>query len=174
MKIITKTVTVAALALAAAGANAQLYGELGYTDIRDKFSDSGTEYKANLGAINGIIGYGVHENLAVEGMLAFGVKDDTVAGVKAELEHSYGVFVKPRVMLNPNFELFGRFGYVEHKLKASVPGHSLSDSNGDWAYGLGANYYFKPSTYGTLSYMRLYDKDGETVNGLTLGVGMKF
>ncbi|MEN9904393.1 MAG: hypothetical protein RLZZ555_958 [Pseudomonadota bacterium] len=170
MKLITKAAAVAALILATAGANAQLYGELSYTDIRDKFSVGSTEYKTELGAISGIIGYGVHENLAVEGMLGLGVKDDTLAGLKAELEHNYGIFVKPRVMLSPDFELFGRLGYLEHKTKLG----GISDTDGDWAYGLGANYYFKPNAYGTLSYMRLYDKDGEKANGLTLGLGMKF
>ncbi len=173
MKLI-KMAALAALTLATAGVNAQLYGELGYTDIRDKFSIDGTEYKPHLGALNGVIGYGVHPNLAVEGMLALGVKDDTVAGVKTELQHSYGVFIKPRVMVSPAVELFGRIGYMESKTKASAGGVSATDSSGDWAYGLGANYYFQPDTYGTLSYMRLYDKDGEQINGLTLGVGMKF
>lgn len=174
MKLITKIATAAVISLAAAGAQAQLYGELGYTDIRSKFSIDGDEYKPHLGALNGVLGYGVHPNLAVEGMLALGVKDDTVGGVKLELQHSYGLFVKPRVMVSPAVELFGRIGYMESKVKASALGISARDSDGDWAYGLGANYYFQPDTYGTLSYMRLYDKDGERVDGLTLGVGMKF
>lgn len=128
----------------------------------------------NLGALTGIIGYGVHPNLAIEGMLAVGVQDDKVGGVKVELEHAYGVFAKPRVMLSPNFELFGRLGYVESKLKASVPGDSLSDSDGDWAYGLGGNYYFNPNTYLSVNYLKFYDKDDVKADGWTVGVGMKF
>ncbi|MEY5100501.1 MAG: hypothetical protein RJA36_3220 [Pseudomonadota bacterium] len=174
MKALARTAAIATLAIGAASAQAQLYGELGYVGIRDKFSVAGTEYKPNLGALSATLGYGLHQNLAIEGMLAAGVKDDTVGGVKLELQHSVGVFLKPRVMLSPEFELFGRIGYVESKAKGRMGGASASDSSSDWAYGLGANYYFNNATYGTLSYMRLYDKDGEQVNGLTLGVGMKF
>jgi len=174
MKSIARTAVIAALAVGAVGAHAQLYGELGYVDLRDKFTLDGTEYKPHLGALNAIIGYGLHPNLAVEGMLAAGVKDDTVAGIKMELKHSVGLFLKPRVMLSPAFELFGRVGYVENKIQGRMGNISASDSSNDWAYGLGANYYFNPTSYGTLSYMRLYDKDGEKVNGLTLGIGMKF
>jgi len=174
MKLLARTTAIAALAIGAASAHAQLYGELGYVHITDKFAVNGTEYKPTLGALSAIIGYGVHENLAIEGMLAAGVKDDTVNGVKLELQHYYGLFVKPRVMLGSNVELFGRIGYGESKAKGSQNAVSSTDSSSDWAYGLGANYYFNKTTYGTLSYMRLSNKDGEKVNGLTLGVGMKF
>lgn len=174
MKTITRTAAIAALALAAASAQAQLYGEIGYSTMKE--SADGND--VNLGALSGIIGYGLHPNVAVEGMLAFGIKDDTVhvgsIPVKTELEHAYGVFVKPRVMLSPNFELFGRLGYVESKVKASSGGISVSDSDGDWAYGLGGNYYFDKNTYLTVNYMNYYRKHDSDVDGFTIGVGMKF
>jgi len=173
MKAIARTFAIAALATGAVAAHAQLYGEFGYVDLRDKFTLAGTEYKPHLGALNATIGYGVHPNLAVEGMLAAGVKDDTVAGINTELKHSVGLFLKPRIMLSQEFELFGRVGYAESKIKGRR-GNTADESSSDWAYGLGANYYFNPTSYGTLSYMRLYDKDGEKINGLTLGVGMRF
>ena len=171
MKLITKTAAIAALALAAAGAQAQLHGELGYSAI--DVDGSGSSVK--LGALTGIVGYDLHPNLAAEGMLAFGVNDDKVNGAKVELEHSYGLFLKPRLMLSPNFELFGRLGYVESKLKASAPGYgSLTDTDGDWAYGLGGNYYFDRHTYLNANYLRFYDKDNVKGDGFTIGVGMRF
>lgn len=171
MKFIVKSAAAAALVLAAVGAQAQLYGEVGYSAVN---VDAGST-DVNLGTLTGIIGYGVHPNLAIEGMLAFGVQDDSIGSAKVELEHAYGVFAKPRVMLSPNFELFGRLGYVESKLKASAPGYgSLSDSDGDWAYGLGGNYYFNPNTYLSVNYLKFYDKDDVKADGWTVGVGMKF
>ncbi len=171
MKVIIKTAAITTLALAAVGAQAQLYGELGYSVL----DVDGSGSSVDLGALTGTIGYGVHENLAVEGMLAFGVNDDKVGGAKVELEHSYGLFAKPRIMLSPNFELFGRLGYVESKLKTSAPGFSsLTDTDGDWAYGLGGNYYFDRNTYVSANYLRFYDKDGVKADGVTIGVGMKF
>lgn len=171
MKVIIKTTAIAALALAAAGAQAQLYGEVGYSAL----NVDGGGISVDLGALSGTIGYGVHENLAVEGMLAFGVKDDKIGSAKVELEHSYGIFAKPRLMLSPNFELFGRIGYVESKLKASAPGFSsLTDTDGDWAYGLGGNYYFNRNSYISANYLHFYDKDNVKGDGVTIGVGMKF
>lgn len=171
MKLISKTAAIAAMALAAAGAQAQLYGELGYSALDVK----GSGISVNLGALTGTVGYDLHPNLAVEGMLAFGVNDDKVNGAKVELEHSYGLFAKPRIMLSPNFELFGRLGYVESKLKASAPGYrSLADTDGDWAYGLGGNYYFDRNSYLSANYLRFYDKDNVKGDGFTIGVGMRF
>ncbi len=171
MKVIIKTAAIAALALAAAGAQAQLYGEVGYSAL----NVDGGGISVDLGALSGTIGYGVHENLAVEGMLAFGVKDDKIGSAKVELEHSYGIFAKPRLMLSPNFELFGRIGYVESKLKASAPGFSsLTDTDGDWAYGLGGNYYFNRNSYISANYLHFYDKDSVKGDGVTIGFGMKF
>ena len=171
MKFAIKTAAIAALTLAAAGAQAQIYGELGYSAL--DIEGSGTS--VNLGALSGIIGYDLHPNLAVEGMLAFGVNDDKIGGAKVELEHSYGLFAKPRIMLSPNFELFGRLGYVESKLKASAPGYrSLTDTDGDWAYGLGGNYYFDRNSYLSINYLRFYDKDNVKGDGVTVGVGMRF
>ena len=171
MQFAIKTAAIAALTLAAAGAQAQIYGELGYSAL--DIEGSGTS--VNLGALSGIIGYDLHPNLAVEGMLAFGVNDDKIGGAKVELEHSYGLFAKPRIMLSPNFELFGRLGYVESKLKASAPGYrSLTDTDGDWAYGLGGNYYFDRNSYLSINYLRFYDKDNVKGDGVTVGVGMRF
>ena len=170
MKFIAKIATAAAIGLAAAGAQAQLYGEIGYSAINVDVP----HHSVNLGAISGIVGYGVHENLALEGFLAFGVNDDRIGTAKVELEHAYGVFAKPRVLLSPNFELYGRLGYVESKAKGSNSLGSLSDSDGDWAYGIGGNYYFDRNTYLGVSYTRFYDKHDAQADGLTLGVGMKF
>ena len=170
MKLITKVVAAAVISIVAVSAQAQLYGEVGYTALNVDMPN----HSIDLGAISGVIGYGVHENLALEGFLAFGVNDDRIGATKVELEHAYGVFAKPRVMLSPNFELYGRLGYVESKAKGSNNLGSLSDSDGDWAYGIGGNYYFNPKTYLGVSYTRFYDKDHVQADGLTVGVGMKF
>ena len=138
MKFVIKTAAIAALALAAAGAQAQLYGELGYSALNVEGAGSSID----LGALTGTLGYGVHENLAVEGMLAFGVQDDKIGGAKVELEHSYGLFAKPRIMLSPNFELFGRVGYGTTQIKADVAGFSATEDGESVNYGAGANYFF--------------------------------
>ena len=52
--------------------------------------------------------------------------------------------------------------------------NSLTDTDGDWAYGLGGNYYFDRNSYVSANYLRFYDKDNVKGDGITIGVGMKF
>ena len=109
-----------------------------------------------------------------------GLSDDSVkfngatTVAKLKIDNSFGVFLKPKAMLNENIEIFGRLGYMNSKLTASGAGLSLSDSDSGFAYGLGANYYVNKNTYLTVSYLNAYDKDSTTISGVTFGLGTKF
>jgi opacity protein-like surface antigen len=137
--------------------------------------------------VRGIVGYELHPNVAIEGMLAFGVSDDSITenvsgipvSLKAEIQNAYGLFVKPKFNVSDSLELFGRIGYSRFKTKAtaSAPGFgsvSATDSDSDLSYGLGATYNFSKSSFATIDYMNYYNKDGVKGTGLTIGVGYRF
>jgi len=147
-----------------------LYGELGYTwlELRDN-----PGFRVNPGAVRGIIGYNFHPNFAVEGMAAIGAGDDSALGVDFKLRNAYGVFAKPRIEFN-NFEAFARLGWVHQRVRASAGGFSVSGSDSDFAWGLGANYNFNPRTYVGLDYMRLFEKGSARIDGWTVSVGYRF
>ena len=168
MKLIA--IAAASVLLMAGAAQAQqarqvggTYGELGYTQF--KFSGDGAS-SAKPGALRGIVGYDFHQNAAVEGMLAFGVRNDQ--GVK--VNHAYGLYVKPKVNVADAVELFGRVGYS--RVKGTGDGDSSTE--GGVSYGLGANFKFSPAAYVGVDYMRYFKKDGISVDGLTVGVGFRF
>ena len=155
---------------AAAGA----YAEIGYT----QFNIDGGGSDVKPGALRGIVGYNVHPNVAVEGMLAFGVKEDdvSVGGVNAEvkLKNALGLYVKPKVNVGEAFEVFGRLGYTRAKVEASVGALSGSGSESGFSYGLGANFAFSPRAYVGIDYMRYLKEDGVKTDGFTVGVGYRF
>lgn len=184
--------TIAATLSAAAGVQAQTalpaYVEAGYTAL---------EYRGDglpglkLGAARAIVGLAVHPNVAVEAVLATGLKSDTVQNrsieVTAKVDNLYGVFVKPRFNPLPQLELFGRLGYVKTRLKASVaslllgpagqgPGSKLREagSEGDAAYGIGLACSFAHDAYLSADYLSYFDKDGAKAGGVSLGVGFRF
>ncbi|WP_431262136.1 porin family protein [Roseateles chitinivorans] len=170
------SILTAALLLAAGVAQAQtapatsgLYGDVGYTFLNLK-SDGPT---VKPGALRGIVGWDLHPNVAIEAMLATGLKDDTVDGVKFKVSRSYGIFVTPKYNFD-QFEVFGRVGYADSKIKASSQGLSGSDSDGSFAWGLGGRYNFSKTLYGGLDYMQYYKKDGLKIDGVTLNVGYRF
>ena len=154
-----------AMVLAAAvAAQAQVYVEGAYAPL--KIDDGSASDKP--AALMGVVGYEINPNVAIEGLLGLGVKKGSGG---TNLSNSVGVFVKPKMMLNNEVEVFGRLGFARTKLKFS---EDSSGSDSSFAYGLGGNYYLNKQTYLTASYMSLYSKDGFKINGFNLGAGYKF
>ena len=176
-----KKIAFAAILAAASFATiAQPYVELGYSAVTLKASDGGNSIKANPNMLGVTVGYDVHPNVAVEGMFAFGVRDSSVKfngstlPLEVKINNTYGLFVKPKVKLGESFEVFGRLGYAKTKLTISGFGESLSESEGEFAYGVGANYYINKTTYITGNYMNFYNKNDTKINAFTVGLGYRF
>ena len=180
MKTVSKFIAITAFAITATAAQAQIYGEVGYTALKIKQTSGGTTLTASPSALGATIGYEVHKNVAVEAMGVFGISDDTIkvngtsVAAKLKVDSSYGLFLKPKTMLGENFEIFGRLGYMNSKVSASGAGSSVSAAESSFAYGLGANYYVNKTTYLTVNYMNFYNKDSVKIDGITFGLGMKF
>jgi hypothetical protein len=176
-----KQAGLAALMLSAAAAQAQWYGEIGVTPLSVKGTVEGNTLKSHPTMIGIVAGYEFHPNLAVEGMAGTNADSDPISlngsevpGTSLKVNRAYGLFIKPKVMLTPEWELFGRLGVVENKTTGQVGNFSLTDTDHDTAYGLGVSYHFNKSTYGSLSYTNFYDKHGTKTQGATLSAGMKF
>lgn len=186
MKTLSKVIVLAAMSVSAASAMAQantdprMYGEVAYNLVNLKAVDGPDSIKARPSVATGIVGYKFHPNLSVEGMLGLGVSGDKVdlngmaTIVDAKISNAFGVFVRPSVKLNDSVELFARLGYVQSKIKLSVPGFSISDSDGSAAYGLGGNFYLSKQSYLQLNWTNYYKKDGLKINGVGLGFGFRF
>jgi opacity protein-like surface antigen len=180
-----RLVTAAAAFLMLGSAQAQMppitasafYGELGYTFM--KIDAFGTSFRP--GAVRGIAGWDVHPMFSVEGMVAGGVDDDNKnlaiggvpSSVTASLDYMYGIWVKPKYVFEQyRSELFGRFGWAHTKAEVSRAGFpSASETQDDFAWGIGANYRFNPNGYVGIDWMRYSNQSNSHVDGLTLTVG---
>jgi hypothetical protein len=179
MKI--KLTSMAILVLSTTVAQAQWYGEIGVTPLSVKATVDGNTLKANPTMLGLVLGYELNPNFALEGMAAGNVDADTIRvngiddpGSSLKVNHAYGLFIKPKVMLTPNLELFGRLGAIENKTTGQAGSYVVTGTDHDVAYGLGLNYHFSKTSYAALSYNNFYDKDGIKVRGTTLSVGMRF
>jgi len=131
-------------------ANTGVYGTIGYADTRGSGVD--------LGTIQGRLGYRFNDWLGVEGELAGGVTSEgvgttvgtsTVTG-KAQIDHQEAIYGVGFLPLSPNWDLLGRIGYGDTKVKLSdvnVTGAggtasnlSGSDHGDSWNFGVGAQY----------------------------------
>ncbi|GAB3189239.1 porin family protein [Hydrogenophaga aquatica] len=167
-----KWLAVAILGAAALGAQAQgMYGEIGYSGLKAKVN--GASPKPD--ALRAIVGVDYNDNLAFEGMVGFGLNDDSASNVAADLKSTYGLYVKPKVKLGERVELFGRAGWAHSKVAvASNTGFSGTRSSGDFAYGVGVGYQITNAMSVNADYMRYFNKSGLKVDGYTIGLGFRF
>jgi hypothetical protein len=106
----------------------------------------GSYGSADIGAIQGRLGYRFMPYIGVEGELAAGVKSDTdtIAGlrVKQKLEHEAAAYAVGFLPVSPNTDILARIGYGTTKLKVKSNGVSASDSADSVNYGVGAQHHF--------------------------------
>jgi hypothetical protein len=173
----SKQALVALLAVLAVGsASAQAmkkesgyYGDVGYTPL--SFGDSDITFNPKLARF--IVGKDIHENLSIEGMYATTISKDSQQGVDSSVS-GYGIYLKPKMEVSKDTEIFARLGWVKTEFKQSASGVSASSSDSDVSYGFGAQTKFTKDIYGQVDYMNYYQKDGATAKGFTLSIGTRF
>ena len=173
-----KILLIAASLLAVSAAHADVtqpvYGEVAY--VASTYSDS--DISVRPGVLRGIAGIEYNSNLAFEAMVGAGVRDGSfgVGGYTADVSVDYaiGAYIKPKLALTPDLELFGRVGFVRAKLSASVAGMSVSTSGSDVSFGIGLKYAIAPAWSANLDYMSYGKIDGTKGSGVGLGVSYKF
>lgn len=129
-----------------------VYGTIGYANAHD--SD------ANLGTIQGRLGYRFNDWLGVEGELAGGVKSDDVTATvgtvtatgKAKISHQEAIYGVGFLPLGTNWDVLARVGYGHTKAKVSditvtgagapITGLSGSGDGDSWNFGVGAQYHW--------------------------------
>lgn len=176
-----KLVISSLLAMAAVGAQAQTYGEIGYTSISYEEPVEGYTVKSKPKALRGLVGYELSENLALEGIVGIGLDDAdvtvvgrTIPGVKLKIDNMYGFYVTPKMKLAENFEGFVRAGFASASGTVSANGQTSSGTTDGLSYGLGVRYSFDKNTSVSVDYMSYFDKSDSKATGFTVGVGFRF
>jgi len=163
-KLLIAAAGVAALAMAAPAA-AETYGSIGYSKIDVD--------PVNVGAITGRFGWASESFFGVEGEASFGLDDDTVAGVKAELKTDIGVYAVARLPLNEQFRLLARVGYARTEVEYTPGGDADSDH---LAWGLGAEWFFDAANGARLDWTQRDTEDdiGQDADVFTLSYVRRF
>lgn len=143
------------------------YGEVGYTPLQIDIGGGVPTFKPKL--MRFIVGKDVNENLSIEGMFATTASTDSYQGVDISA-NSYGIFLKPKIDMTKDTQIFARVGYAKSELKLNT----YSDSASSTSYGIGAQTKFTKNIFGGIDYTNFYKKDGVTAKGLTVSVGTRF
>jgi hypothetical protein len=123
-------------------------------------------------------GYDFSRYFALEAMGVFGIGEETadILGYPVQLgvDNGYGAFVKGQLPVAPHFELFATGGWFHATLKATLFGTTTKASDSSVAYGAGFRIPFNEQWYVEGDYMSYYSKDGDSVRGPSVGVGVRF
>lgn len=142
------------------------YSEIGYSPV----DVSGTGGNATPHAVRLLFGNVINKNLGLEAMYSTTVSKDSRQGYDASYS-GFGIFLKPKMAVTENTEVFARVGVLRADITASSNG---SHTGSDFAYGLGVQTNITQSVYGQLDYMHSYDRDSVAAKGYTLSLGMRF
>lgn len=176
-----------ALALMSVGGIAQAQepveqGYIGANYVFLTYEEDGFSEDLDLGALAGKVGAKFNPYFAAELRAGFGVADESISanGATATLEldylvGAYGVLGLPNE--SPVYP-YVVVGYTKGELTASVSGPggsaSISDSETDFSYGVGANLAATEEFHVNVEYMNYFDKDGYEISGFSVGATVLF
>jgi len=147
-------------------ANSSYYAEVGLSPMELK--EDNQNYHPN--SMRLIVGKNLNRNFAIEGFYQFTIDSDNQPRFDAKSNH-YGIALKPQIGMNESTDLFMRVGYGRSNVTSSVNGEK---SASDWMYAVGIQTKFTPDVYGQLDYTNYLHKDGLSVQGVGISLGMRY
>lgn len=180
MKHVKSLAAVFAAGLATAGAaNAQDMYKSGvgglYTGLNYTFAniDAGSS-DADVGTLSAKAGVMATPFLGFEARAGFGVDDDRIGRVDVSLDNFFGGYATFNLANESPLTPYAVLGFTRVELESKGPFTTVTDDDSDVSYGVGLNMEFASNLSGNLEYMRYYDEDNVTVDGLGVGVQFNF
>lgn len=174
-RMLTSLVLVASTGIASAQTAAKdFYVEGGLVPMKiSGGSESVTPVVARL-----TLGKNINANLSIEGVYAFTASKDSMKVDNVNLDigvSGYGVYLKPKMEIAKDTEVFARLGYSSAKVAASSGNVSVTgDTVNSVSYGFGIQTVLNKDWYAQADYMLFSKKDGDTAKGLGVSVGYRF
>lgn len=174
-RLLASLVLVATSGVASAQAAAKdFYVEAGLVPM--KISEDGVAVTPVVARLT--FGKNINSNLAIEGVYAFTASKDSMQINNINVDVSvagYGVYLKPKMEIAKDTEVFARVGYTSAKLTASSGNVSVTgDTVSSFSYGAGVQTVLTKDWYAQADYMIFSKKDGATSKGLGVSVGYRF
>lgn len=173
VSMLAASMMASAVAMAAGGAASPgFYVGGGYSDTEVEINNFGSD--ADVGVLFARGGYQLNQNIAFEGRLGLLTDEDKINGWDVDIDNIYGVYLKAGLPTQVGLYPYVLLGMTHAKVEVSRHGVSESDSDTDISYGFGADYWFNTQISAGLEFTKYYDKSGDEISGLTLGLNFKF
>lgn len=137
------------------------------------YSEIGVDDDASITILTGRLGRKINDYLSAEVRVAFGAGSDSVTAlgqeVDVELNRMYGIYVRGGFPGSDNFYPYIVLGFSNNKVTASVNGFSLSGTESDNSYGIGAEFELGKDQMFNVEYMSYLKESGVEIRGLSIG-----
>ena len=174
-----KIFTAISLGLVITGASAQAQKSNGYVEIGGiyaRYQETGGWFTSAVG--NAKVGVNINDNISLEAIVGTSLYDTNFyvgrTLVSARIDSLFGGYVKGKVPISPNADIFGRFGVAQGQVSASSAYGSGWASGTGLSYGGGLQFKLDNSSYVAIDYMSYYNKSGTSATGLGLNYGFNF
>ena len=168
--------------------NAEGFDDSGYFELNTGYYniDSGNGLTVSPLVLTGTLGANFSENFAGEVFIGGTLVSDsyiaTVANsfyavtsnVDIRLDNIYGFYLKPKLEISPDVNVYLKGGLLYGTLNVSAFGTSVWASDSSISYGAGIQGKISDSAYMGLDYNSFYDKDGLSIYGARLFIGTFF
>ncbi|NNE63357.1 MAG: porin family protein [Gammaproteobacteria bacterium] len=153
-----------------AASEGDTYGGIQYSQVTYEVDDiDDLEPTALVGRYGQFIG----ENVAVEGRIGFGLRDDSVdvlgADFDLEVDTLLGIYYLFHAPGNSDTSVYGVLGFTRGRISVSLLDESESGSDGSLSYGVGVNIQSF-----NIEYMLYLDEDDYEVSAISLGYIYRF
>ena len=119
-------------------------------------------------------GWQFSENLALEGRIGASAGSDDLDGIDIKVDSYYSALLRGSVPASDNFNIYAIAGVTNGKLKASVGGLTVSDSETKASYGIGAEFLIQKQSGIALEWGRFLSGDGYTADAISIGYRYRF
>jgi outer membrane immunogenic protein len=174
-----KIITAIGLDLVISGASAQIQKTNGYIEIGGiytRYQETSGWFTSAVG--NAKLGVNITDNLSLETIVGTSVYDTSFyAGrtlVSARIDSLFGGYLKGKVPISPNADIFARVGFAQGQVSASTSYGSALGSGTGLSYGGGLQFKLDNASYLAVDYMSYYNRYGTSVTGLGLNYGFNF
>lgn len=127
---------------------------------------------ADVSTLSAKVGVLATPFLGVEARGGFGIDDDRVNGVDVSLDNFFGGYATLNLANESPATPYAIIGFTRVEVEMDTIFGTFKEDESDLSYGLGVNIEMTEELSGNLEYMRYFDKDDTTIDGL--GVGLTF
>ena len=123
---------------------------------------------ADLSTISGRIGGFINDYVAAEARAGTGIAGDTIEGVDVDLTYLFGAYARIGAPINNQFFPYVLVGYSRAEIDWGG-----KDSETDTSYGAGLDFQVVNMIL-NVEYANWIDKDGVTLDGISVGFSTNF